>query len=60
MGRRPSSNLNLPPYMRKRVRGVHTYYYFDTGDKPRKEIALGKSKHKVVTAALLVINGESA
>lgn len=46
--------------MRKRVRGVHTYYYFDTGDKPRKEIALGKSKHKVVTAALLVINGESA
>jgi integrase len=41
MGRRASSNLNLPPHMRKRVRGVHTYYYFDTGDKPRKEIALG-------------------
>jgi integrase len=41
MGRRPSSNLNLPPYMRKRVRGQHTYYYLDTGAKPRKEIALG-------------------
>jgi integrase len=27
--------------MRKRVRGEHVYYYFDTGAKPRKEIALG-------------------
>jgi integrase len=41
MGRRPSANLNLPPHMRKRVRGAHTYYYLDTGSKPRKEIALG-------------------
>jgi hypothetical protein len=33
--------LNLPPHMRKRVRGEHIYYYLDTGAKPRKEIALG-------------------
>ncbi len=42
MGRRPSVNLNLPPRMRARVQksGV-TYYYYDTGGKPRREIPLG-------------------
>jgi hypothetical protein len=33
--------LNLPPHMRKRLRGERTYYYFDTAARPRKEIALG-------------------
>jgi hypothetical protein len=42
MGRRPSSNVQLPPYMRKRVRAYGTYYYLDTGENPRKEIPLGK------------------
>ena len=41
MGRKPTTNLNLPPHMRKRVRGELTYYYFDTGRTPRKEIGLG-------------------
>lgn len=42
MGRTPTVNRNLPPHMRKRVKSSgKTYYYFDTGDKPRKEIPLG-------------------
>lgn len=41
MGRRPTTNLNLPSHMRKRVRGERVYYFFDTGEKPRKEISLG-------------------
>lgn len=41
MGRQPSQNKNLPPHMRKRVRKYGTYYFLDTGEKPRKEIPLG-------------------
>ena len=41
MGRRPSSNRNLPARMRARVRGTTTYYYYDAGGKPRQEIPLG-------------------
>lgn len=41
MGRRPTVNLNLPARMRARKRGETTYYYYDAGGKPRKEIALG-------------------
>lgn len=42
MGRKPSTNKNLPPHMRKRVqRSGKAYYYLDTGKSPRKEIALG-------------------
>lgn len=42
MGRKPTKNTNLPPHMRKRVKpSGKTYYYFDTGAKPRKEIPLG-------------------
>lgn len=42
MGRKPSKNANLPPHMRKRAKpSGKTYYYFDTGAKPRKEIPLG-------------------
>lgn len=41
MGRKPSRNLNLPSRMRARVRGETVYYYYDTGGKPRKEVALG-------------------
>lgn len=43
MGRSPSRNKNLPTGMRARHRGLVTYYYFDTGAKPRKEIALGSN-----------------
>jgi integrase len=40
MGRK--ANVNLPPHMRARSRhGGKTYYYFDTGEKPRREIPLG-------------------
>lgn len=42
MGRKPSANLNLPTRMRARSRhGGKTFYYFDTGEKPRREIPLG-------------------
>lgn len=41
MGRKPTVNLNLPPHMRRRVRGDRVHYFFDTGAKPRKEISLG-------------------
>lgn len=42
MGRKPSVNLNLPRGMRARTKpsGV-TYYYLDTGGRPRREIPLG-------------------
>lgn len=41
MGRKPSVNLNLPKRVRARKRGEKVWYYYDTGGKPRKEIALG-------------------
>ncbi|MGS0743273.1 tyrosine-type recombinase/integrase [Glaciimonas sp. GG7] len=42
MGRKPTTNVNLPPHMRKRVqRSGKTFYYLDTGEKPRREIPLG-------------------
>lgn len=41
MGRKPSTNLNLPPMMRARHRLGKTYYYYDTGARPRVEISLG-------------------
>lgn len=41
MGRTPTRNLNLPAGMRARHRKNATYYYLDTGAKPRKEIPLG-------------------
>jgi len=41
MGRKPSRNLNLPAGMRARHRGERTYYFFDTGERPRREISLG-------------------
>lgn len=41
MNRLSHSSSNLPPYMRKRVRKYGTYYYLDTGAKPRVEIPLG-------------------
>lgn len=41
MGRKPTRNLNLPAGMRARHRGAKTYYFLDTGEKPRREIPLG-------------------
>ena len=41
MGRKPYKHANLPKGMRARVRGKNTYYYLDTGARPRKEIPLG-------------------
>lgn len=42
MGRAPTRNKNLPAGMRARHRGRKTYYFLDTGEKPRKEISLGQ------------------
>jgi integrase len=42
MGRRPTKNLNLPRGLRARIKpSGKTYYYLDTGEKPRREIPLG-------------------
>jgi integrase len=41
MGRTPTKNLNLPAGMRIRKRKYGTYFYLDTGEKPRREIPLG-------------------
>lgn len=42
MGRKNTRNLNMPPHMHPRTqRSGKVYYYMYTGDKPRKEIALG-------------------
>jgi integrase len=42
MGRKPTKNSNLPPRMRARAqRSGKVYFYYDTGDKPRREIPLG-------------------
>ena len=42
MGRRSYKNLNLPPRMRARVKSSgKTFYYYDTGNRPRREIPLG-------------------
>lgn len=41
MGRKPSTNLNLPPRMRARRRWNKIYYYYDWGGKPRHEEPLG-------------------
>ncbi len=42
VGRRPTKHLNLPSRLRARtLPSGRTYYYYDTGEKPRREIALG-------------------
>lgn len=41
MGRTAYKHKNLPKNMRIRVRGSKTYYYYDLGGRPRKEISLG-------------------
>lgn len=41
MGRKPSKNSNLPRNLRARKRNQKTWYYYDTGGKPRREIPLG-------------------
>ena len=41
MGRKPTRNTNLPAGMRARHRGAKTYYFYDLGGKPRKELSLG-------------------
>lgn len=42
MGRRPTKHLNMPTGLRPRKqRSGNTYYYLDTGGKPRREIPLG-------------------
>lgn len=42
MGRKPTKNTNCPPRMRPREqRSGKTYYYYDTGETPRREIPLG-------------------
>lgn len=42
MGRKPTTNKNLPAGMRARHRASGTHYYLDTGERPRREIPLGK------------------
>lgn len=65
MGRKPTVNRNLPTRMRARVRGDTTYYLYDAGGKPRKEIPLGTdyvlavqqwaAHHKVAPTAQITV-----
>ena len=48
MGRKPTTNLNLPPRMRARKRPSGVYYFYDTGERPRREIPLGKDYLRAV------------
>lgn len=49
MGRKPTKNTNLPKGMRARVqRSGRTFYYLDTGSKPRHEIPLGSDYTEAV------------
>lgn len=49
MGRKPTKNLNLPPRMRARLKpSGKTYFYYDTGAKPRREIPLGDDYVKAI------------
>lgn len=59
MGRIPTRNRNLPAGMRARHRGDNTYYFLDTGAKPRREIPLGKDYASAVQKwAELTISGD--
>lgn len=42
MGRKRTTNLDLPVGMQRRIKGEHVYYTLDLGGKPRKELPLGK------------------
>lgn len=42
MGRKPTVHTNLPPRLRARLqKSGRTFYYYDQGGKPRREIPLG-------------------
>ena len=42
MARKREKNYDLPPMIRRRIqKNGRIFYYFDTGKKPRREIALG-------------------
>lgn len=41
MGRKPTTNPDVPPGMRVRRRRKKIYYYYDLGGKPRREQPLG-------------------
>jgi integrase len=61
MGRTPTRNKNLPAGMRARHRATKTYYYLDTGSKPRKEIPLGSDYVLAVKKwAELTVNGDTS
>ncbi len=61
MGRKPTRNMNLPAGMRARHRPSGVYYFFDTGERPRREISLGKDYELAVMkwAELRVTNRAS-
>ena len=44
MGAKKTRNTDLPERMLARYRGEKTWYYYDTGGKPRREIPLGSDK----------------
>lgn len=60
MGRAPTRNRNLPAGMRARHRGAKTYYFLDTGARPRREIPLGQDYVAAVQKwAELTVSGVS-
>ena len=61
MGRKPTTNLNLPKGMRARQKNSgRVYYYLDTGSKPRHEIPLGSDYIEAVRQwAALTVTGDA-
>lgn len=45
MGRKPTVNLHLPSRLRaRRQKSGRLFFYYDTGEKPRREIPLGSDR----------------
>lgn len=44
MGRRHTTHPDLPPRLRARVKNGVTYYAYDAGGRPRREVALGTNR----------------
>lgn len=60
MGRIPTRNKQLPAGMRARHRKSKTYYYLDTGEKPRREIPLGSEYVLAVQKWAELTSGKAA
>ncbi|MCQ9426718.1 tyrosine-type recombinase/integrase [Pseudomonas sp. LJDD11] len=49
MGRRPTNTDSIPRLRKRKQRSGKIYYYYDSGEKPRKEIPLGDDYGLAIT-----------